>query len=135
MSAKDIVKRFYNADLANDESIIPHLFHKDCELHWNSSRGFMVLKYDDIVSFFEGTRKAYESLRFVFSHLLEDGPFVTSRHTLFANTIENPDEEVALAHFISIWEVKDNQLYRCHEISQLADESTIHSNSFKEIKI
>jgi hypothetical protein len=94
-----------------------------------------MLKYDDVVNFFEGTRKSFNSLRFQFSHFLEDNSFVTSRHNLYGNTIENPEEEVALAHFIAIWEVKDNKLYRCHEISQLVDVNTINSNSFKEIKI
>lgn len=135
MSSKDIVLKFYNSDLANDETVISNFFHKECELHWNSSQGYMNLNYSDVVSFFEGTRKAYESLRFEFSHILEDGEFVTSRHTLYANTIENPEEEVALAHFISIWQIMDGKLYRCHEISQLADESTMNTDSFKQIKI
>lgn len=135
MSSKEIVKNFYNSDLANDATVIPKFFHKDCMLYWNSSKGFNVLNYDDIVNFFSETRKAYNSLRFQLSHLLEEGQFVTSRHTLYANTIENPDEEVALAYFISIWEIKENLLYRCHEISQLADDSLINSDSFNEIKI
>lgn len=134
MKPIDIVKNFYDSDLANDETIVAKYFHKECELHWNSSHGYMLLKYNDIVTFFEGTRKAYNSLRFDFSHVLKDEQFVTSRHTLFANTIENPDEEVALAHFIAIWEVKDEKLYRCHEISQQADQRILNSESFKAVK-
>lgn len=122
MTPKELVKNFYNSDLANNQTVVPKFFHKDCELHWDSSHGFLLLKYDDIVKFFEGTRKSYNNLRFQFSHMLEDGQFVTSRHTLYANTIENPDEEVALAHFIAIWEIKDDKLYRCYENSQQADE-------------
>lgn len=135
MSAKNIVKDFYESDLANDESAIPKFFHKDCQMHWNSSHGFMILDYNGIEDFFKGTRASYISLRFQFSHLLEEGSFVTSRHTLYAKTIENPENEIPLAHFTSIWEVKDNKLYRCHEISQQADEKTLEANSFSEIKI
>lgn len=135
MTPKDIVKNFYESDLANDDTVVSRFFHEDCELHWNSSHGFMVLKYNDIVKFFEGTRKAYDNLRFHFSHILQDGHFVTSRHTLFANTIELPDEEIALAHFIAIWEVKDGKLYRCFEMSHQGDEEVINSNSYNEIKI
>lgn len=134
MKPIDIVKNFYDSDLANDETIVAKYFHKECELHWNSSHGYMLLKYNDIVTFFEGTRKAYNSLRFDFSHVLKEEQFVTSRYTLFANTIENPDEEVALAHFIAIWEVKDEKLYRCHEISQQADQRILNSESFKAVK-
>lgn len=135
MSAKSIVKAFYDSDLANDVDIVSKFFHKDCEMYWDSSHGYMFLKYNDIVNFFEGTRKSYNVLRFQFSHILEDKEFVTTRHTLYANTIENPDDEVALAHFTSIWELKDNKLYRCHEISQQADTKTLESDSFSEIKI
>ncbi|MFD2823567.1 nuclear transport factor 2 family protein [Lacinutrix iliipiscaria] len=135
MSAKTIVKSFYESDLANDESVISKFFHKDCELHWNSSHGFMKLDYKGVEDFFKGTRASYTSLRFQFSLLLEDGAYVTSRHVLYANTIENPEDEIALAYFTAIWEVKDNKLFRCYEMSQQADEKTMQSNSFSEIKI
>ncbi|WP_299889734.1 nuclear transport factor 2 family protein [uncultured Lacinutrix sp.] len=135
MSSKAIVKAFYDSDLANDESVVSKFFHDDCELHWNSSHGFMILKYKEIEDFFKGTRESYNTLRFQFSHLLEDNEFVTSRHTLYAHTIENPDNEVALAHFTAVWEVKEDKLYRCYEISQQADEKTLESNTFLEIKI
>ena len=121
MKAIEIVKKFYESDLANDDTVVANCFHKECELHWNSSHGFMILKYDDIVTFFEGTRKSYDHLRFEFSHFLEDGQFVSTRHALYAYTIENPDEEVALANFMAIWEVKDDKLYRCFEMSQKSD--------------
>ncbi len=52
---------------------------------------------------------------------------MTSRHHVYAQTIEQPNDEVLLAHFIALWEVKDNKLYRCYELSQLADEKTINS--------
>ncbi|GGI57520.1 nuclear transport factor 2 family protein [Winogradskyella haliclonae] len=127
MSAKTLVEQFYSSDVANNETIVPDFFHKDCELHWNSSSGFALLRYDDIVSFFEGVRVSYNTMRFVHTHLLENGENVTSRHHLYAQTIEQPNEEVLLAHFIAIWEVKDGKLYRCYELSQLADEKTINS--------
>jgi len=135
MSPKELVKSFYASDLANDASLVPKIFHKNCELHWNSSQGFSVLKYSDIETFFEGVRESYNTLRFQFSHILEDDNFVTNRHTLFGRTIENPDNEVALAHFIAIWEIKDDKLYRCYEISQLTDDKALGANSYSEIKI
>ncbi|RZN83995.1 MAG: nuclear transport factor 2 family protein [Winogradskyella sp.] len=127
MSAKKLLEQFYSSDVANNETLVADYFHKDCELHWNSSSGFALLKYDDIVSFFEGVRASYNSLRFLHTHLLENDNHVTSRHHLYAQTIEQPNEEILLAHFIAIWEVKDGKLYRCYELSQLADEKTINS--------
>ena len=52
---------------------------------------------------------------------------MTIRHHVYVQTIEQPNNEVLLAHFIALWEVKDNKLYRCYEFSQLADEKTINS--------
>jgi len=51
------------------------------------------------------------------------------------HTIENPSKEVPLAHYITIWEVKDGKLFLGHEISQLADDSVVSLNSFSKIKV
>ena len=135
MKAKEIINKFYASDFANDQNLVKSFFHKECVLHWNSRNGFMILKYPEIDIFFEGTRQSYDHLRFEFSHILEDGNHVTVRYTLHANTIENPDEEIVLAHFTTIWEVKDGLLYRGYEISQLADDKSVNSDSFQERKI
>ncbi len=136
MSAKELVKAFYESDLANDSTLVPKFFHEDCELHWSSSHGFMLLEYNDIVDFFEGTRKSYNSLRFEFTHLIEAEASVITRHSLFGHTIENPDSEIILGHFSTIWEVKEGKLYRGYEISQQADESDTKSlGSYAERKI
>ncbi|EPR70234.1 hypothetical protein ADIWIN_3590 [Winogradskyella psychrotolerans RS-3] len=136
MSAKKVVKAFYEADLANDATMVSKHFHKDCELHWTSSQGFTLLNYKDIETFFEATRQSYNSVRFEFTHFIGSGDFVTTRHTLFGSTIENPEAETAIAHFSTIWEVKDEKLYRGFEISQQADETDEKSvKSYREIKL
>lgn len=136
MSAKSVVKAFYESDMANDASIVKTFFHKDCELHWSSSQGFVVLDYKGIKKLFKGTRESYSSLRFEFSHFIEAQQYVTTRHTLFGHTIENPQTETVLAHFSTIWEVKDGKLYRGFEISQPADENDFVSMaSYAERKI
>lgn len=136
MSAKEVVKAFYESDLANDAKVVSKFFHKDCELHWTSSQGFVLLNYKELKGFFKGTRQSYNSLRFEFTHLIEADNFVTTRHTLFGCTIENSDSETVLAHFSTIWEVKEGKLYRGFEISQQADESDSKSmTSYSEIKL
>ncbi|MCF1191703.1 hypothetical protein LRR18_08910 [Mangrovimonas sp. AS39] len=50
-------------------------------------------------------------------------------------TVENDDEETALAHYISIWELKDGKLFKGFEISQLADDDALAANSFSQIKV
>ncbi|MFK7833146.1 MAG: nuclear transport factor 2 family protein [Winogradskyella sp.] len=136
MSAKALVKAFYDTDLANDTKVVSKFFHKECELHWTGSQGFMQLDYKGMKEFFEVTRLSYTSLRFEFTHFIEANEFVTTRHTLYGCTIENSDSEIALGHFSSLWEVKDGKLYRGYEISQQVDESNAESMaSYKQIKL
>ncbi len=134
MTAKETIKQFYDLDLAQNKEAIS-MFHKDCELHWNSSKGFTSLHYNDIKNMLEDVQKSYVSFRYRLSHLLVDENTVTSRYTIYVIPIEKMDEEEPLAHFISIWEVKDGKLFKGYEISQLADENPASLKTFSEIKI
>jgi hypothetical protein len=135
MSPKNLLKQYYNSDIFNNLNLVDTFYHKDCEVHWNSSKGFQILKYDDVYAFFKSINESYVALRYEISHLIEEDNFVTSRYTVFARTIENEDEETPLAHYICIWEIKDNKLYKGYQISQLASDKAIQSNSFAEIKV
>ena len=64
--------------------------------------------------------KAYQSSRIYITHLLEEGDTVTVRYIHYVKTIENPREEMILAHFMVIWELKDGKLYRGFQMSQLS---------------
>jgi len=134
MSAKEVVKAFYNLDLAKADNVMDFI-HPDCKLIWNSSNGYTTKDYDGLKTMLEGLKKAYHSFSYRVSHLLEDNNTVTARYTVYVTPIERPEKEDALAHFISIWEVKEGKLYRCHEISQLADSSSESLNSYSEIKV
>ena len=135
MSPKELLKQFYNADIINNKKLVEEFYHTECELHWNSSQGFRISKFQDILGFFKNVRENYVSIRYEISHLLEDNDHVTSRYTVFGKPIENMDEEMPLAHYMCIWQVKDGKLYRGYQISQLADDLAIESNSFSEIKV
>ena len=135
MSPKEIVKAFYESDLANDGDAVSKYIHKNCQLHWNSSTGYKVLDYDGLDIFFKNVKTSYNSLQSVISHLLQDENHVTIRFTMFVSTIEDPENEQPLANFISIWEVKDGKMYRGYEISQVADDNIESYKSFSEIKV
>lgn len=135
MSPKEIVKSFYESDLANDAHVISRYIHKDFLSHWNSSTGYRVMDYDGMEKFFKNISSSYHSLNVQISHLLQDQNQVTIRYTMFVSTIEDPENEQPLANFISIWEVKDDKLYRGYEISQVADDNIESYKSFSEIKV
>lgn len=136
MSPKEIVKAFYDCDLAKDgQTAVSKYIHKDCQLHWNSSSGYKALSYDDLNLFFEEINASYHSLKSDISHLLQDENQVTIRFSMYARTIEDPENELPLANFISIWEVKDGKMYRGYEISQGADDNIESYKSYSEIKV
>jgi len=130
MTPKEVVSKFYNSDLANNSNAIEACFHADCIIHWHSSKGFRSIDFNTLKLVFEDVRKTYETLRFEISHMLQDGNSVIVRYTSYASTIENPNEEDALAHFSVIWEVKDDKIITGYQMSQLADSSTQSLNSF-----
>ncbi|EGV44779.1 nuclear transport factor 2 family protein [Bizionia argentinensis JUB59] len=130
MTSKALIKSFFESDLANDPALIEQFYHKDCLIYWNSSKGLSERNFEDISNFFEGVRESYESLRFDLTHLLKEDKIITARYTLYASTIESNADEIPIAHYISIFHLKDNKIHRAYEISQPADKDTIASEAY-----
>ena len=134
-TAKEIVKDFYNSDLLNDSNVLERFFHPDMVLIWNSSDGLTIMHFEDIVEFFAEIRRTYNDFRSEISHLLEDDNHVTIRYKYYIRTIENPDEELGIAHFIAIWEIKDNKLYRGYQVSQPVTDKDDTNESYHKVKV
>ncbi|NND88773.1 MAG: nuclear transport factor 2 family protein [Flavobacteriaceae bacterium] len=134
-NAKEVVRNFYLADILNDETVLDTFFHPDIVLIWNSTDGLTILHYDDLKEFLAEVRKTYDDLRVEVSHLLADDDHVTIRYKYYIRTIENPDEELGIAHFICIWEVKDGKLYRGYQVSQPVTEKDDTEESYHKVKV
>lgn len=134
-NAKKIVRAFYLSDLLKDETVLKTYFHKDVELIWNSTDGLSILNYDDLNTFFTEVRRTYHDLRAEVSHMLEDDGHVTIRYKYYIRTMENPDEELGIAHFICIWEVKDGKLYRGWQVSQPVTDKDDTTESYERVKV
>ncbi|RZS93717.1 nuclear transport factor 2 family protein [Aquimarina brevivitae] len=119
--AKEVVRSFYESDLLKDEQAFSEFLHPEVELYWNSSFGFSKKNLTDIKNMFKEMAVAFESLKCEISHILAEDNKVSIRYTFLVKTIEEPDHEEAVAHFISIWELRENQLYRGYQISQQGD--------------
>jgi len=127
---KEIVKSFYEIDVLKDLQSVVEYMHPDIELYWNSSFGFNKKDFGALKSMFEEMSTSFESFRSEISHILSDGDSVTVRYTYFANPIEEPEKEEAIAHFITIWELKDGKLYKGYQISQQGDETPDNLKTF-----
>ncbi len=130
ITAKERVKSFYEKDLLKDQSAFVEYLHPDVTLDWNSSFGFNQRNYNELVEMFADMGNSFMSLRCEISHLLEEKDVVTVRYTYFARPIEEPEQEDAIAHFVTIWELKDKKLYKGYQISQQADNTLETLSSF-----
>lgn len=132
MEPKQCVKEFYASDFYKDPTSIKNYLHPEAVLFWNSSVGFNKMNYDDICNLSKELSRTYVSLRTEVSHLLQEDSAVAIRFTYYVKTIENPEEELPMAHFVAIWEMKDNKLFKGYQISQQADDSPENLSSFLE---
>jgi predicted SnoaL-like aldol condensation-catalyzing enzyme len=119
MSAKEIVQKFYQSKALIDSEILKEFLHPEIVLEWNSSKGFLKMDYDSLLDLSGELAKAYVQSKVRISHIIAENDMVSVRYSHFVNTIENPREEMVLAHFIAIWQIKDNKLFRGYQMSQL----------------
>lgn len=135
ISAKEVVRNFYQTDMVADPTKLSSFVHKDIVLIWNSTDGLTIMHYDDIANFYAEVKRTYADMRIEVSHLLQDDDNVTIRYKYYIRTIENPDEELGIAHFIAIWEVKDGKLYRGYQVSQPVTDKDDTAESYHRVKV
>lgn len=119
MSVTEIVSKFYSSDALTKHQIIITYLHDDLEVFWHSTEGYKHFNKEGLIDYTQKLELAYLSSRFEITHLLKDEDHVTVRYTHFVNPIENPEQELVLAHFMAIWQIKDQKLYKGYVMSQL----------------
>ncbi|MBS7786757.1 nuclear transport factor 2 family protein [Flavobacterium sp. CYK-55] len=117
--SKKLIQDFYKSDALINSEIMDQYLHPEVLLDWNSSTGFKQLNREQLLSLTTEMSKAYVRSKARISHIVKEGNLVSVRYTHCIKTIENPREEMVLAHFMVIWEIKDDKLYRGFQISQL----------------
>lgn len=130
---KKVVEEFYKSDFYRSPETLGQYLHPDAKLYWNSSSGFLNMRYNDIENMVKEISKAFYSLRAEISHLIRKKDMVTIRFTYYVKTIENPREEMPMGHFMAIWQIKDDKMYLGHQMSQPADDSPENLSSFLPI--
>ena len=120
--SKEIVTKFYESNFYKDEDVLRSFLHPEVELSWYGTTGLRKLNLEGIAQISEQLANSYESLRAEIGKVVAKSENVAIHFTYHVRTIENPDEEMPLAHFIAIWEMKDGKLYKGVQISQLGEE-------------
>ena len=120
MSARKIVESLYKSDAIINSKLLDNLLHEDASLEWHSSKGLVNMTRKDMIALSDELSKAYPSSRIEIGHIVAENQKVAVRYSQYVSTIENPNEEMLLAHFMIIWEIKDEKLYRGFQMSQLS---------------
>jgi hypothetical protein len=120
MMAKELVTDFYQSDALRNTETLNRFLHDEMEFHWYSSKGFLKMNKSDLIDLSYEMNRSYLSSRVHFSHIVQEDNTVSVRYTYYVTPIESPAEEMILAHFMTIWEVKDNKLFRGYQMSQLS---------------
>ena len=118
MSNKEVVKEFFETNIFNNPARAAEFLHPELQLIWRSSTGRKELNFNETVELMRLTSEGFHDSRIEITHLIEEGDMVASQFILYVNTIENPDEELRIAHFQNFYELKDNKLYRGWWLSQ-----------------
>jgi hypothetical protein len=119
MNAKKIILDFYKSDALINREVLDTFLHPDVILDWNSSKGFLQMKREDLLALASDLSRSYIRSKVVISHILKEGNLISVRYSHSVKTFENPREAILLANFMVIWELKDDKLYRGFQMSQL----------------
>ncbi|WP_166924224.1 nuclear transport factor 2 family protein [Flavobacterium poyangense] len=120
MSIKEFVQKFYKSDALIDSEIMKIYLHPEVLLDWNSSKGLIMMNYDSLLGMANELSRAYVRSKVRISHIIAEDDLVSIRYSHYVKTIENPREEMLLAHFSTIWQIKDDKLYRGFQMSQFS---------------
>ncbi|BFM44984.1 hypothetical protein CFS9_36250 [Flavobacterium sp. CFS9] len=120
MSIKEFVQKFYKSDALIDSEIMKTYLHPEVKLDWNSTKGLIEMDYDSMIAMANELSRAYVRSKVRISHIIAEEDLVSIRYSHFVKTIENPREEMLLAHFATIWQIKDDKLYRGFQMSQFS---------------
>lgn len=120
MTIKKIVKDFYKSDALINPEVMDTFLHPDVLVDWNSGNDFIQMNRDGLLAMTAQLSKSYIRSKARISHLLKEGDNVTVRYSHYIKTIENPREEMLIAHVFVIWEIRDNKLFRGYKMSQFS---------------
>lgn len=122
LKTKEVVEGFYESNFYKDEEVLKSYLHPEVELSWYGTTGLKKLNLEGIAEISKQLAASYESLRAKIDKVVSKKDDAAIHFTYYVRTIENPDEEMPLAHFVAMWELKDGKLYKGVQISQLGEE-------------
>ncbi|MBA5791480.1 nuclear transport factor 2 family protein [Flavobacterium sp. xlx-214] len=120
-SALEIVKKFYESAGILNKAYCQEIFHENVQLEWYSSKGYLFLEHADLLALSKDLKLSYFDLRAQVHDIMCDDDKVMIRYTYYVRTFENSEEEMVLATFFAVWEIKDGKFFKGIQMSQLSN--------------
>ena len=118
--SKKILQAFYKAEALINPELLSEFLHPDVIVEWRSTKGLIKMNYADLVDLATELSRAYVRSKVKVSHMISEKEQIAVRYSHYVNTIENPREEMLLAHFAIFWQFKDGKMYRGFQMSQVS---------------
>ncbi len=116
MDVKQFIKDYYE-NLLTPENL-KNFLHPQAIIEWHSQRGYVEMDTAEIVKFMEVVSRNNTTLRFRVTHLVAEGEDkVAAKYINYLESADDLNIEKEVSHGISIWELKDNKLYRGYIIT------------------
>ena len=117
MTAKDIVQEYYRSGALHNPEVMATYVHDDFNLEWYSTKGYFEADKNDILALAGELAKSYATSYIHIKKIISEDNIVSVHYTHHVTAIENPQEDMILGHFMVIWEVKDDKLYKAYLMS------------------
>lgn len=119
MSTKKFIEDFYKSEALINSKLLESYLHPEFLMEWNSHNGLLKMNKQELLDYTKELEKTYIRFKARMTHLLVDKNLVAVNYSLNVKVIENPREELYLTDFMTIWEIKDDKLYRCNQMSRV----------------
>lgn len=118
--SKKILQAFYKSEAFIQPDILADYLHPEIVVEWQSTKGLITMNFQDLIDLSTEISRAYVQSNIRLSHMISENNQIAVRYSHFVKTIENPLEEMLLAHFMIIWEFKDGKMHRGFQMSQIS---------------
>ena len=119
MTVKKLIQDFYKSDAFINVAEMENFLHPDFILEWQNTKGFSKMNRQEVLDLTKTMNASYVRTKVRIHSLVVEKDKVALRYSQYVKTVENPREEMLLANFFVILEVKDDKLYRGYQMSQL----------------
>ena len=119
MTNNEIMMKMYDEDFIRDVQFMKYHLHHDVELEWHSSQGHVKWGKAEMLKFSDEVATNFSTSKFDIKYFFEQGNTISLHYHYFASTFENPNELFLVGRFATVWEFKDNKMFKCYQISQV----------------